>query len=93
MPHNKLVHLNIAPALLAEIDRHAKAAHTTRAEFIRQASVEKIRSLSTSASEVLPTQPVLLMTDRQLDDFGKALLVERRRRREAKRHDRNNFYQ
>lgn len=93
MPRNQLVHLAIPFELLKAIDKHAGVMHMTRTEFIRQATVEKIRSYSAEALDIRQPQSILLMTDRQLDDLRSAATVERRRRMEAKRNDRRTAYQ
>lgn len=80
VPEMQTVHLKLPRGLLARLDACIEHEYTTRSEFIRQAIVQKIQppALQTDVG-------IFLLTDHQLQELQSALMVERRRRREAKR--------
>jgi len=84
--NSKLVHVTFAAELLQALDSYAQKGYLNRCEFIRQAVVEKIRTLQPSPPTPAERRPAvdLLMTDKQLEDLRFALTVEWRRRRQAR---------
>ncbi|MDB5169736.1 MAG: hypothetical protein JWN82_132 [Candidatus Saccharibacteria bacterium] len=91
----KLIHITLSLELLRALDEHAQQEYVNRCEFVRQAIVEKIRSLNGPAAPLKPEQARvdLLMTDQQLADMRQALMIEQRRRHEAKWHRQDKDYQ
>lgn len=84
MSQQQLIHIRLRRELLKTLDEHAQQRYTSRTEYIRQAVVEKIRSLKPSATNATPQISLLIMTDAQLDDLHHAVIVERRRRQVAR---------
>lgn len=80
LPTN-LLHLTFATELITQIDQAAAKLYITRSEFIRQATVEKVRQIEPTA---LPSVDGLniLMTDKQLEEMWGILRRERMRRKQ-----------
>lgn len=90
--YSKLIHVTVSPDLLLAIDEGAQQAYANRCEFVRQAVIDKIRSMQVSLAQKSDLQIDLLMTDRQLRDTRDALNNELRRRHSNKWH-RPDLYQ